>query len=1185
MPEEFSSSFTFDTSKAIADIQRLSTQIDTYSLSLSKNASATKAFNAQQGKVDKTVGSAGTAANKAKKSIKDLGNQTKVATAEAARLELSWRSVLRVFAIQVVGRAVSSLTSELSQSVGRARELQVALAEVQTISPELRGLDLTDVSKFTEAISIDFGIEQIEVAAGLYQSLSNQVGNAAQTLDFLNEAAEFSVATNTKLSASVDLLSGALNALGLNSSQNRRIMDILFKTIELGRIRGEELANAFGKILPLADELGVSLEEVAASVAAMTIQGVAFDKTSVLLTRVMTGLLKPTKALETTFDNLGIASVRAGIQAHSLAGFLKLLLDQTDGTIEGTSEFFNELRELQGVLLVTADGGNKVAETLARIQKEASGAARAAAELILESPAKQLDKSIKEFQAVILSDFGTPAIGVINDIIAGLGGASNAAKVFFTVVAAGAAVIIPILAFQLAGAIGGMTAALITATAAALGFNIAITAGPAFALAAAIVTVATAAILLNDTLNNTPDRVAEITTKLDGLKEASEGVRATVLENQQKINEALKKTASEGIGTVIKGLFELQKLWLKDRDSAIAAQQQATANLDDQVSQRIKLIERGLKKIVNAEQSAADAINKINEKAAAFLFRVNQGRFERNFKALGKDTRRQAQALKKRVKDLIAISKKEAAKGDVKQAEFFSDIAFRRATQLADLTGRRRQGEAAINLVLKERKRIQETEAKQALEQAKAAKAVKVPLKAQIALLKKNVIEREKLQKQLITGIGKLGPKEVSNLQSRLDEVNDLVEKGSKEIAITFGVAKIDKEIIEGLNKQFESAITGKPIKLTIAAKEAVDRTIQILDRIPSSVRVDLKLKIKELTKEDIDIRGFGTAQDKLGELSQEFARGIDNSSQYAAAQLKVGDALNQIQAAGTGVVNAAKDIATQAAKSTGPLLGLVTSVQPKLINFIKQFINLRNSIEKATRSGDLGALRNLQTEIANLQAIAQEGITIKGIGDIDQSQLTNTLSILSSVTAKSIEANAALQQATEQKAKVSALFIDIQNLSSLIKDPGLGQSAVNNFNTIGNSAQQQISKVNALTAAVKELNKVQSSGPVQGKSRGGPVQFFDKGGQARGTDTIPAMLTKGEFVVNAASSRRFFSELVAINSGKSPIYRQEGGPVTNNTFTGDINVNLPEGQSVDGRIIAKQLRRELRRNTSRIGS
>jgi hypothetical protein len=104
---------------------------------------------------------------------------------------------------------------------------------------------------------------------------------------------------------------------------------------------------------------------------------------------------------------------------------------------------------------------------------------------------------------------------------------------------------------------------------------------------------------------------------------------------------------------------------------------------------------------------------------------------------------------------------------------------------------------------------------------------------------------------------------------------------------------------------------------------------------------------------------------------------------------------------------------------------------------------------------------------------------------------------------------------------------------------------------------------------------------PVAMAAKGGYMRFA-AGGKAQGTDTIPAMLSPGEFVVNARSTRQFFSQLVAMNAGVKPIYRQDGGAVTN---IGDINVTVPGGSSTrqTAREIATALRREVRRGTSKL--
>ena len=95
-----------------------------------------------------------------------------------------------------------------------------------------------------------------------------------------------------------------------------------------------------------------------------------------------------------------------------------------------------------------------------------------------------------------------------------------------------------------------------------------------------------------------------------------------------------------------------------------------------------------------------------------------------------------------------------------------------------------------------------------------------------------------------------------------------------------------------------------------------------------------------------------------------------------------------------------------------------------------------------------------------------------------------------------------------------------------------------------------------------------------------GGMAFLAGGGRPRGTDVIPAMLSPGEMVISAATTRRFASQLTAMNAGANPSYHSQGGHVTN---IGDINVTVEGGGTgrQTARSIATELRRELRRGTS----
>ena len=100
--------------------------------------------------------------------------------------------------------------------------------------------------------------------------------------------------------------------------------------------------------------------------------------------------------------------------------------------------------------------------------------------------------------------------------------------------------------------------------------------------------------------------------------------------------------------------------------------------------------------------------------------------------------------------------------------------------------------------------------------------------------------------------------------------------------------------------------------------------------------------------------------------------------------------------------------------------------------------------------------------------------------------------------------------------------------------------------------------------------------------AKGGMMNYLNSGGFApRGTDTVPAMLSPGEFVVNARAARKFASTLVAMNAGATA-YRAEGGSVINNSSQiGTINIVDSNDPRTTARAVIAEQRREFRRKAS----
>ena len=116
---------------------------------------------------------------------------------------------------------------------------------------------------------------------------------------------------------------------------------------------------------------------------------------------------------------------------------------------------------------------------------------------------------------------------------------------------------------------------------------------------------------------------------------------------------------------------------------------------------------------------------------------------------------------------------------------------------------------------------------------------------------------------------------------------------------------------------------------------------------------------------------------------------------------------------------------------------------------------------------------------------------------------------------------------------------------------------------------------------AARAVAAIASSGAAT-PYHGGPMRYYADGGPTRGQDNIPAMLSRGETVVNSKNSKRFYSELNAMNQGSQPVYREQGGPVTN---VGDVNVTVKGGETSQQTVreIGHGLRREIQRGNVKL--
>lgn len=479
MPQDITQKLGFDASKAIQELTRLRGELNNFKQSLQSTSGALRKFSTTAMPAVKTFRTLSAATDLATRSLltfsavsgtpietlsqrvtrasgimTNLGAATKttgaaVSTASskittstkpaataltavgvagktaAKDITVSWSTMVRVIQTQLIVRALSTIISAFKDAHDAARDFSVSVAEVSTLSGTVLG-NLDQMSSSTKELAISLGSDAGEVAAGVYQTLSNQVVKTGESFQFTNVAAKLAIATQAELETAVDALSSVINSYNLDASEAGRVSDVLFHTVDLGRLKLEEFGSVIGRVTPLTAALGISYTEMAAAIAALTQKGVPAHTAITQLTQVSQKLLRPTEKLQALYHEWG---VKTGAEAISrfggLQGVLLKMKDATAGNDTAFADLLGRVRAIVGALNLTSDSANAL-DAAMRQMTEGVGITDEAFKKIRESAGRQsveawnnLSTAMLEAGDVLL-EITTPAAKALTYLASGM---------------------------------------------------------------------------------------------------------------------------------------------------------------------------------------------------------------------------------------------------------------------------------------------------------------------------------------------------------------------------------------------------------------------------------------------------------------------------------------------------------------------------------------------------------------------------------------------------------------------------------------------------------------------------------------------------------------------------------------------------------------------------------------------
>jgi TP901 family phage tail tape measure protein len=361
----------------------------------------------------------------AKAALTAYGDQSKKV---ASQVLLSWQSIFRLVEIQLFHAALGRMMSVVRQLTREFQDLEIKISEIRTISQDAQ-MSMASWRKEILELSGSYGVDVLQVATGVRRLISQQVAKGAGNLKIAAEAIRFSRIAVTEFEASINLLAGTMNAFDQSAGQAQETAALFFKTIELGRSTGEDLAKNIGRVLPAARSLGLTLEEVTATLAALEIQGVKGNEAVTMLNQFLLKLTKPSERMIEFLRKYNLETGEAAIRTHRLRGLLQLLADESEQFGEYVLGDVATRARATRFLQATTKAFARIDENTRQFGN-AQQEYRAALEITFESMTRTIHIEGQKFRNILLTQYGGALTKLQHDLLMLAGGGEKLGQIF-----------------------------------------------------------------------------------------------------------------------------------------------------------------------------------------------------------------------------------------------------------------------------------------------------------------------------------------------------------------------------------------------------------------------------------------------------------------------------------------------------------------------------------------------------------------------------------------------------------------------------------------------------------------------------------------------------------------------------------------------------------------------------------
>ena len=240
-----------------------------------------------------------------------------------------------------------------------------------------------------------------EVAAGM-ENLASAGFTTNEIMEAMPGLLDLAASSGAELATASEIAASAIRGFGLEANQSAHVADVFAEAAARTNAQTEDMGNAMKYIAPVANTMGLKIEEVAAAIGIMSDAGIKGEQAGTTLRGALTRLTKPTDKMIKVMNNLGISFYDNEGKMKSLTEMISMLQNATANLTDEqeqnalTTLFGTE--SLSGMVALINRGSGDLAD-MTKSFEDCDGAAQEMADTMLDNT----KGSIEEFKGSLES--------------------------------------------------------------------------------------------------------------------------------------------------------------------------------------------------------------------------------------------------------------------------------------------------------------------------------------------------------------------------------------------------------------------------------------------------------------------------------------------------------------------------------------------------------------------------------------------------------------------------------------------------------------------------------------------------------------------------------------------------------------------------------------------------------------